>query len=504
MKSKKKELGQFFTDPILSDFMVKLTITKETKKMLDPAVGLGAFPNTAISYNPNLQITACEIDSTISEEFVSNKRYPCELLVTDYLSTSFDKKFDAIICNPPYNKFQQIENRKNYISDFKSKYNISLSGYSNLCVYFLIKSLNELNKGGLCCYIIPYEFFNTGYGVIIKDYILKSNMLKSVYRFDNSLNLFDDAITTSCILLFENKTHQEIEFVNILNIDELRSGRFENKKTYKYTNLIAEEKWLNYFNVSNDKTNYNNMVKLSTFGRVSRGIATGANSYFALNKSQINDNKLSDAVCYPCITKAPDVKNMVFTKEDFATLVNCNKKVFLFKGVNAITKEDYEYIKYGERIGVNKTYLTSHRHPWYSLENKDIAPIWICVFCRGKLKIIRNEAGINNLTTFHALYLYNNESDFSNIMFCYLLTPLAHEIFKASRREYGAGLTKFEPNDLNGAKMLDLRLLSGYDKNRILSIYSQIKKNNDESLVLKLDEIFRKYTMFPKSQKDIV
>ena len=57
-----------------------------------------------------------------------------------------------------------------------------MSGYSNLCVYFLVKSMNELNENGKCCYIIPYEFMNTGYGKGIKQYLLDSKMLKTMAK----------------------------------------------------------------------------------------------------------------------------------------------------------------------------------------------------------------------------------------------------------------------------------------------------------------------------------
>ena len=353
-----------------------------------------------------------------------------------------------------------------------------MSGYSNLCVYFLVKSINELSENGKCCYIIPYEFMNTGYGKVIKQYLLDSKMLKTVIKFNNNLSLFSEAITTSCIVLLENKEHSQVDFINIDSIDELEKMQYKNMKTYSYSSLSSSEKWLNYFDFQQKESKYNNTVKLSVFGRVSRGIATGNNSFFALNKSMIETYKLSADVCYPCLTKAPDINDLVFTRESFDKLFNDDKKVFLFNGEKASTEEDKAYIELGESKKVHKAYLTSHRFPWYALEKKSAAPILVCVFSREKIKVIRNELGISNLTTFHGLYLKNENPDFANLMFCYLLTPLAQELFYQSRREYGDGLTKFEPNDLTKADMLDLRIITDNDRIKILKLYEEIKEGN--------------------------
>ena len=493
MKVKKKEFGQFFTEPTIAGFMVDLVLEKNSKTFLDPAVGPGVFPQIANERNPGLTITACEIDPEMIDRFKKENEYPHRLVEEDYLNCRFKEKYDAIICNPPYNKFQSIPGRENLIAEFQHRYHIALSGYSNICVYFLIKSINELKKNGKCCYIIPYEFMNTGYGVVIKQYLLDSGMLKTILKFDNSLNLFEEAITTSCIILLENKKHDRVELVNISDLEELRTGTFQNTKEYLYSELDPKEKWIQYFEAADARIAYRNTVKVSAFGKVSRGIATGANSYFTLNHSMIENRSLSPGVCLPCLTKAPDVKDVVFTEAAFRRLSAMDKKVYIFDGERAETEADFAYIKYGEETDVDKAYLTSHRNPWYAIEDKKPAPILICVFSRERIKVIRNEMGIKNLTAFHGFHLAEPDEELANILFCYLLTPIAQELLYRSRREYGDGLTKFEPNDLTKAEMLDLRLLRTIDRQRILTIYEEIKQQNAEVKIEELDAIFRSY-----------
>ncbi|MBE6687305.1 MAG: hypothetical protein E7591_08805 [Ruminococcaceae bacterium] len=499
MRTKKQELGQFFTNPIIADFMCDLVYHKSAQYVLDPAVGKGIFLTCLEKKGiHSIQGLAYDIDNEMINiaNGIANKNI--EFKNEDYLLSEIKNKPDIIVCNPPYNKFQEIPDRNKYIELFKEKYNFVISGYSNLCIYFLMKSLFELNENGKCAYIIPFEFFNTGYGERIKEFFIQSKFLKEIYIFDSKLSLFDDALTTSCILLFEKKEHKKVKFVLINNIEEIKNKQFKKSKNYYYNELNCKEKWSKYFSY-NEKKSYNNLIEFSQIAKVKRGIATGGNAFFTLSKEQIENIGLSANTLVKCICKSPDIKKPIFQESDFQKLYLSNKKVYIFNGKNATNEYDFGYINYGETHNFDKSFLTSHRSPWYSLENKDVAPIWISVFNRSSLKVVRNETESKNLTTFHGVYLndeFNNDKT-ANILFCYLLTPVSQCILKTNKREYGGGLEKFEPNDLNNARILNINVISNDDSVKILSLYEKLKKNEQEytEVVEALNDIFCLYLM---------
>jgi len=340
---------------------------------------------------------------------------------------------------------------------------------------------------------------NTGYGVVVKQYLLCKRMLRGILKFDSTTNLFSDAITTSCILFIENKKFEECYFINSSSISDLEKFDFDDFSvkhpafSRKYENLDCNEKWIKYFEYKKQNVESRNLIPLSLVGQVKRGIATGSNTFFSLNQTKIKEFKLSSETCVPCVSKSPDIKTLIFDKKEFEKLYSMDKKVFLFNGEDATTDYDRSYIKHGEQIEVNKGFLTSHRTPWYALENKPPAPIWVSVFNRGNIKVIRNEAGVKNLTTFHGLYTNGLTEQEINILFCYLLTPTANRILKQNKREYGDGLDKFEPNDLNNSKIIDIKNLTGEIKSRVLTCYRQLKdSHSDSSIVIQeLDRIFR-------------
>lgn len=196
----------------------------------------------------------------------------------------------------------------------------------------------------------------------------------------------------------------------------------------------------------------------------------------------------------PCITASKDITVPIFTHSDFDNLKKNNKNIFLFNGVNQDNACIKDYILDGEKQSIHKRYLTSKRKPWYKLEHRPPAPILVGVFNRKGLKFIRNEAKITNLTTFHCIYLVENllQNIDIDLLFAYLLTDTAKEIFNDESREYGNGLKKFEPNDLNNAKMLNIFSLDISIKKKILYFYHQYRdeiiNNKDENQIL-LNEI---------------
>jgi adenine-specific DNA-methyltransferase len=238
------------------------------------------------------------------------------------------------------------------------------------------------------------------------------------------------------------------------------------------------------------------LVPFSTFAKVTRGIATGANDYFTFKASKIDMYSIPDECLLPCVCHSVDVKDSVFTLNDFDCLVRANKAVFLFNGEAKSTDTHVKkYLHLGVNNKIDKRYLTASRSPWYAIEKRKPSPIWVSVFNRNGLRFIRNKANVYNLTTFHCIY--NDGEIDTDILFAYLLTDVAKEIFLDNSRQYGNGLVKFEPNDLNKGMMFDLRMLRD-DEKKIISTISEklyLYRSANIQLINLLDTFFRdKYT----------
>lgn len=500
----RKRYAQFFTPPALADVMTDWLVKKEDLvSVLEPAFGLGIFTRFLQKKKKGLEIKGFDIDERIFSEAKRLYGSQVNLLFQDYMYNDWNNRYDGIICNPPYFKFHDYDN-KGVINEIETRLSCRLNGFTNLYTLFLLKSIHQLKTGGRCIYIVPSEFMNSDYGTLVKAHLLKTRTLRHIIVFDFEENLFDDAITTSCLILCENTDdNPNVRFTCLRNGEDigklagLMSGRNVDgiiSREYRFSELDPYIKWKTYYQ-ENTSSRFRDLVPFSSFARIMRGIATGANDYFVFNLSKARSYGLEEKHLLPCISRCTDVKTNVFTSEDFEELKRSDKKVFLLNAVGSDDKQISDYLAKGIEEGIDKKYLTSNRNPWYSLENRPPSPIWVSVFNRTGIRFVRNKAGISNLTTFHCVYpqrnLYNNVSD--DLLFAYLQTDIARKIFTDNSREYGKGLQKFEPNDLNQGMMLDISKLPEAHKRRIETIYMENEKDAPireiESILLDFFEI---------------
>ncbi|MFZ5951698.1 MAG: N-6 DNA methylase [Candidatus Rifleibacteriota bacterium] len=452
----RKAFGQFFTPPPVASIMAQWVLSNDPETILDPAFGLGVFYHEVkkLRSSRKLRFTGYEIDEKILDNFDGEKhRDDLFLRNEDYLAAN-SGKYDGIICNPPYFRFQKFLNRHNVLPQIEKQIGRKLAGYTNISSVFLVKALNELNNNGNLAFIMPFEFFNTGYGEEIKKSLLQNNLLKQIIVFSNEKDIFPEATTTVCVLLCSKDNQQaDIKIAKIQSVEELAS--IENvcdyyQKTIQPCDLPPEKKWTPIItSLFSENFVPESFVKLSFYGSFSRGIATGANEFFALNKAKILKLGIDQKNLCKCVTRSAQIRKPVFSDEDFENLYCADKPVFCLNVADANDHKVKKYLSEGEKSGFNQRYLTSKRSPWYRIEKRNPAPILIGVFNRGRLKVIRNLTDAVNFTCFHCFIPNIRGRKTVNKIFVYFLSDLGQKTIKMNRRCYGNNLDKFEPGDLN-------------------------------------------------------
>lgn len=489
----RKRFAQFFTPEAIADFMARWVLDGRKKAdVLEPAFGLGAFSRSLFKQNPKVRVVGYEADATIynyAAENVAQAGSDVLLYNEDYLRASWEDKYDGVICNPPYLKFHDYDNAS-LVPLVNGQLGIRLNGFTNLYTLFLLKSISQLRDGGRMAYIVPSEFLNSDYGVEVKRALLRSGVLKHVVVVDFTQCAFDDALTTACILLcHKDGSLSEVRFSHVSDVDQLQAS-LADYSAWAADQLKPETKWKQYYEGARS-ADYRHLVPFSTFAKVSRGIATGANDYFTFRESKKELYGIPERCLMRCVCHSTDVHGLFFTDDDFQRLSHSDKAVYLFNGCADVEDEHVRgYISLGEETGADKRYLTASRKPWYAIENRKPSPIWVSVFNRKGLRFVRNIAGVSNLTTFHCVYDAGVVD--IDVLFGYLVTNVAKEIFMDNSRQYGNGLVKFEPNDLNKGKAVDLRLLTEEEAQLVSAASQRLQcQGIEDEIILLLDSFFR-------------
>lgn len=447
----RKKYGQFFTPPRVADFMVRWVLGSGVNGLYDPAFGLGAFLDAAGNY-PGLSFSGSDIDKRIVNYWRRFTPRQADIKAEDYLQ-AWGSNRPNIVCNPPYMRFQNFSGRKKAAAKFQDKLNIRLSGYTNAASAFLLKSIHELRGQGRLAYIMPLEFLNAGYGEIVKETLVKNKHLAAVIQLKCEDEIFPDAATSIGIVLYDKgQEHTDVGFYALTAVNNL-NGNLADALVNRVPahELVSGAKRLSFFQRERVRTKNSLLVKLKDYGSFKRGIATGANEFFALTPSLAAKLGLTDGNCIPCITKSAQLTNAVFEESDYAGLLEADSAVLLFNGNGGNKAQAMFYVRHGVSKDFHKRYITKSRNPWYKIECREPAPILLNVFSRSGYKVILNNTAAVHLTCCHGFYPNMFGAGYTEKLFLYLASETGRKIVSLSKRQYGNALDKFEPNDLNNA-----------------------------------------------------
>ena len=516
-KSYRKCKGQFLTPSKVAQFMAAWGVSGGVESVLDPAVGPGIFLDkiAEVVGTQDCEMWGFDLDSSMVNTTslrLSIAGFPGDkttLLHEDFLKSHFiTKKFDLIICNPPYLNFHDFD-RNFDITSIEKKFGLKLSRLTNIYSLFFMQATSFIKSGGKMAFITPSEFFYTGYGEDLKKFLLKNWTIEAFVLVDFSKVVFNDVLTTAVVTLLSKNSPQNdhmVKFIRVLEwpddnetlMEAVTHGiidkNFITSNQIKQTDLDPSEKWQSYFEESDNSSLLQKLIPLSKIATVDRGIATGHNNYFALTQDEVKKWKIEERFLKPVITKSRKIKGYDFGSQDYKSQQLGNERAYLLYCFEEPSENLWKYIEYGESIGTHKRYLTSHRTPWYSMEKGKVAPIWAMVFSRDQMRFILNKTNCFNLTTFHGIFPYFNDEIMQKALLAYLNSDIFRDIQITKRREYGGGLHKFEPNDLEKLPVIDVTKLPAGNLEKLSSLFDElcesirISNKNEEKIRKRIDK----------------
>jgi len=445
--------------------MAAYVLNGGTRTVFDPAVGEGAFIEAikivAQEFNRQIEIAGREIDNSVLEKArATNIISPADKIeLRDFLFDDTIPSISAIVANPPYIRHHRLDEplKKKLKELTRQTIGKQLDGRTGYHVYFLIRALSLLKKGGKLAFIVPADVVEGKFASDLWNWIIEKFCLDGVVTFEPDATPFPDVDTNPVILLIRND-EPSLSFMwsrcKVAGTPQLKAWLANGLKGSSATDIDIykreiEEGLLSGLSHPPAKIDWNG-PSLADFAFTQRGIATGHNDFFLFTLEKINRLQLPIEHFQQFIGRTRDVSGNEITEETMQQLQN-RPTLLLALGdqpQNAFSVSVQQYLMQGEELGLPSKPLISQRNPWYKMEQRKPPPILFAYLGRRNLRFIRNRVGVVPLTCFLCVYPYNDDPDFVDKLWEALNHPDTLANLPRVAKSYGGGAIKVEPRAL--------------------------------------------------------
>ena len=473
-QSERNRMGQFATPNKLASEILQYALMRLGKtcevRFIDPAIGTGSFYSALLasfSKDRLARAVGYEVDPHYAGPAARLwNDTTLDLRIEDFTLAapqSDDERFNLLICNPPYVRHHHIgiDLKRRLKTAFREACDFDISGLAGLYCYFLGISDRWMAKDGLAGWLVPSEFMDVNYGSAVKRYLLDSVTLLHIHRFDPNEVQFGDALVSSAIVWFTKSNADHHHKVRMSYGGTLLSPRIE--RLVPISMLRGDPKWTHYPMKQSGRKDSSHT--LADFFDIKRGLATGKNKYFILEIDEIRERSLPMEAFKP-ILPSPRFLTETEIFADECGNPRLERQLFLLDcslpeaEIEARLPMLHAYLEEGKAQGIADSYLSRHRSPWYSQEQRPAAP-FLCTYIgrRDKrsgrpFRFILNHS-IASATNVYLL-LYPKASLQSALARCgklrhriwQLLDGISASDMLNEGRVYGGGLYKLEPKEL--------------------------------------------------------
>lgn len=461
-----------------------------TKKILDPSVGDGAFiiplierivscfkfePEKIITSLKN--ITAVELDQKKCSIFLKNiesklisaniefrnfSKY-IKIINDDYLTTNTEK-YDAIIGNPPYVRYDNIPVDK--IEIYRRMY-FCFTNRSDIYIAFIEKAMKSLNPEGILTFICADRWFNNQYGKTLKKTIYNNFFLQTIVKIEGFSPFNEAVIAYPSIFSISNKKKEDTRYLVAKSISELN---IEN--ILQNSRIVTFDSDGNFFLTKES----GNFISIEEQGfKIGIGVATGADKIFIVKKENV---EIEESVLVPLITRKDLHGNTLNWKGTYVINPYYNNTTSL------IDLNDYPLLH---------KYLNSHKNEllmrhvsqknsknWYRTIDR------ISIHLRTEPKLLLPDISTKNCIFFdegnyypHHNFYYISGNQKKDLLV--LRAILSTEFVKKQIAEKGllmnGGALRWQAQTLRKVKIPNILNMSIDEKDRIIAAYINSKEN---------------------------
>ena len=471
--AERNRLGQFATPPPLARQITAAALEHlpagEPIRFLEPALGTGAFYSALLDLGGRHALAAADgVEADPAVAGIARELWAergLSVRTADFTAepppASPDARCNLLLANPPYVRHHHLSGSdKSRIRDAAERASgVRLSGLAGLYCYFILLAHRWLAPGAISAWLVPSEFFDVNYGAPLKQYLLDRVSLLRLHRFSAGDGQFADALVSSAVLIFRNAPPEDGHMTRVSSGGDLAEPR--RAADIPINALKRVRKWTALPDIADERE-----ADALTIGRlfdVRRGIVTGGNSFFVLDREEAARWDIPREFLTPILPPPRDLAGDVVDADEDGLPKSDEQRFLIDCPLPRSTVQHshpalWAYLSRGEP-SIAERYLCRSRTPWYRQERRPPAPL-LCTYMgrsangAGPFRFIRNHSRATVANVYLALYPRPRlreimEADRSLIddIWRHLACLDADAMIKQGR-VYGGGLHKIEPAEL--------------------------------------------------------
>ena len=487
--------GAYYTPLLLAEKIVEYFKDDfSLKTLLEPSCGDGVFFDAIINKKiiQNLSnLEGIEIEKTEAEKLsiklapYKNVKIQNEDFFDFYKNNSDSKRYDLILGNPPYIRYQYLtEEQRAEMSEILTSHKMKSNKLINTWVAFVVACVHLLSENGRIAFVIPAEILQVAYAEDLRFYL--SENLSNITLLTFRDLVFPDIEQEIVVFIGEKNTDQKgIRIVEFKNLDDLNIEQTKQTEFQIFSNV--HEKWTKYFTSKRENDlissikNDNRFQKLSDCALINVGVTTGNNKYFSVDKTTAQKYDL-ESISLPLIGRSSHANSIYFNHSDWKENVEDGKAALLVNfpenSFDSYSEKQKEYIELGEKKGLNTGYKCSIRENWYQIPS-----IWIpdAFFLRRNNlypKFVLNCCNAISTDTMHRIK-FNEGVEPERIVLSYY-NSISFAFTEICGRSYGGGVLEILPGEVGNIYVPKLDSIPIKKVRKVLGEIDEIIRNNED------------------------
>jgi adenine-specific DNA-methyltransferase len=457
----RKARGAFFTPEGITQHIAEWAVRSPADLVLEPSTGEAAFLTAAVERLVALGQTqpvvhGVEIHAPSAESanaIVAAAGGRAKITVSDFFLVDANPRFDAIIGNPPFIRYQDWTGKQRDRARFAALHQgVALTGLSSSWAAFVVHSAGFLKPGGRLGLVLPAELLSVNYAAPVRRFLLENFASVELVVFDEQV--FSDAEADTVLVKADGWKQAPAGQASLRQTRNATTlGSLESGTTW--APVDTGDRWtpMALSDITTDV-----MARLATtgsfgplevYGDTTLGAVTGGNRFFALSPARVDELGIPRRDLLRISPPgSAHLRGLVLTDSAMTRLGQRDQPTWLFWPSSDPSDAAIRYIDLGHATGVDQAYKCRVRKPWWRVPVLAAPDLFLTCMNADTARLTTNSAGARHLNSIHGVYL---KADLRNIGREVLpvaslntMTLLSAEIVG---RSYGGGILKIEPRE---------------------------------------------------------